>query len=224
MTRSRPVPNRTRHYEITSTDRRVRNTLAVVLGVCLVGWGGYLAHLLHASQQAFSLMQAKADKEALRAELTITSSPYANLMTTDHGVIVQSNLAAELLTGYQHSELIGKSAIDLLVPEKDRDQVTSDMHQSVSEMREYSGNWFVLQRESHVPILHKDGHEVQVIVSIRIIKFMGEIQFIVGMRAESPEEQPIQPQQQFPIPEIKRGVNTMLDRAMDQMAAEYKQD
>lgn len=207
-------------YEIKSGDRNLRDRIATVLLLLVVCWASYVGYRNRVAQKAAEAAQAKADKEALRAELTITSSPYASLMTTDQGWIVQSNLAAELLLGYQHKEMIGKSALDF-VPEDHLEKVTREMGNAVTKMKTYEGNWFLLDRDVHVSVVHKNGEQIKVVVSVRIIKFMDEIQFIVGMRADNPAQQPIPPQKPVPLPEIPRG-NAAIDRAINQMALESR--
>lgn len=211
---------RSDHYTKSPADRHMRDRIAAVLLFVVVCWAFYVGHRNHVAQQVAEMAQRKADKEALRAELTITSSPYASLMTTDQGWIVQSNLAAEILLGVPHTDMIGKSAMDF-VSEESRERVTRDMHNAVARMKTFEGNWFMLQRDLHVPVLNSGGEEIKVVVSIRIIKFMDEIQFIVGMRADNPAQQPIPSQKPVPLPELPRG-NVAIDRAVNQMAMDAR--
>lgn len=207
-------------YSIPSGDRRMRDVAAGVLAVpivlAVIGLGTW-TYISHQSEMA---SQAKADKAALRSELIVQSSPYATVMCDSEGWIVQSNLAAEMLLGWPHAELVGKSALDLL-PEDDREHVTQEMNRSTIKMRSYDGNWVMLSKDTHTRVLHNDGNLLPVIVSVRVIKVFDEIQFIIGMRSESPAQQPIVPQKPVPLPELPTG-NASLERAINQMAAEVR--
>src|SRR5687767_6538408 len=97
-------------YRVTSQERQLRTWASVVLVGLLLVVGFYLGRDLRRTQKIAAVAQEKADLEALRSELIVASSPYALLMCSEQGWIVKSNLAAEILVGWKHEDLIGRSA------------------------------------------------------------------------------------------------------------------
>lgn len=135
--------------------------------------------------------------EQFRSELIIASSPSAIIMCREDGTIIDSNLTAEQLFGWEHHLLIGQKA-DVLMPEEVRPLHNAGMERAVQRMRELPAqeNWMVSKAALHVRGIHRDGKTfVDLEANIRVIKLRdGSIQFLTYFRpmAESPAEESIE--------------------------------
>lgn len=210
----------TTEYTVTShelTFRKYGSRVGLVVFVCLAA---YLGNAIHTQQTMIDAAQAKADKEALRTELIVETSPEATIMCDQNGVVVQSNYATELMLGWSRSELKGQPAT-VLMPEAAKNPHRVGMDRSLEQIRGYEGNSMILSRDRKLLAINRDGNPVTVLVSIRVIKFMDEVQFIAVMRPDKPEPV-IPPHQPVPLPELPAS-NVAIERAISTLSDESLQ-
>jgi PAS domain S-box-containing protein len=206
---------------------RLRRWLAYTLFGCTLIGVVVLGTALHESQEAAHAAQIKADKQTLRTELVVASSPYALIMCNELGEIVLSNYAAEVLLGYGHRDLIGMPTTSLM-PEDKRARHIVGMQRASARMKAYKeGDWVLILENAEFDALHKSGVLVPVTVSIRVIRFMGDVEFVVTMtpRVEEADdkdgvtpETPLPVDEAVPLPEIGEG-NLNIERAKSVWAA-----
>lgn len=201
---------------MSAREVRLRERLGIVLLALLAGAVATLGYNFKQSQRIALEAQMQADRQALRAELIVTSSPYATVVCDEQGRIILTNLAAQSLLGWDGSELKGQNS-SVLIPPEFRDEHDRGMDEARAKIREYAGNWLLGRRNVPLHALRKDSTRVKVSASIRVIKYQGVVEFIVGMRptsAEStaPQENPVLE----PLPELPTG-NISLERAVSEM-------
>lgn len=199
-------------YTVTSAEHKFRKYSSRIGLVIAIALGAYLAQSIHTKQKLLDAAQAKADKEALRTELIVMSSPEATIMCDQNGVIVQSNYATELLLGWPKTELVGQPT-SVLIPEAYAKPHLAGMESSLKRIKEHSGNSMILSDDRKMMALRRDGVPVPAVVSVRVIKFMDEVQFIATMRSGDSGDPVIPPQQPVPLPAIPAS-NVAIERAM----------
>lgn len=207
------VDVKTQTYTITSGERKFRSWGALAAFVTMLTVGSLLAWNIHEKQEQIQLAQARADRESLRAALIVESSPSAIVMCDDHGKIVLSNFATESLLGWKKEELVGQYST-ILVPKDDRVKHLIGISRAAATMRGFDGHFLMMLSDTQFKALHKSGELIPIVVEIRVIKFMGEVQFIVTMRSDA-EPLPIKQGTPVPLPEISDNVN--IGRAMMQL-------
>lgn len=202
----------TTEYTVTAAEHKIRRYSSRFGLAIAVGLGVYLAQSIHSKQTQVEVAQEKADKEALRTELIVMSSPEATIMCDQNGVIVQSNYAAELMLGWPKEELIGQRSTALM-PESAVRSHEIGMEKSLKQIKGYPGDWMILSGDKKITAINRAGQPVPALVSIRVIKFMGEVQFIAVMRPDESVSPVIPPQQPVPLPNIPAS-NVAIERAM----------
>lgn len=164
-----------------TVERRVRTALSGLLFLAAVVTIVYQGHKL-------SITIAERDKEHLRAELIVTSSPYALIMCDAKGRITLSNMAAEQLFGWSRDQLLGADST-LLVPEQYRAAHQDGMQHSLDRIRKAKGNWLLGRERVQLTGLKSDGSLIEIEANIRAIKYEEVVEFIIGMR---PVDAPLQ--------------------------------
>lgn len=204
---------------------RLRRWLAYTLFGCALAGVVVLGTALHEAQLEAHAAQVEADKQTLRTELVVASSPSALIMCDETGEVVLSNYAAEVLLGYGHQELIGLPTTSLM-PEDKRARHIVGMQKASQRMKAYKeGDWVLILENAEFEALHKSGVLVPVTVSIRVIRFMGDVEFIVTMTPRVPESvddtplpaTPLPVEQAVPLPEL--GGNVNIQRAKTEWAS-----
>ena len=208
----------TTEYTVSAYERKFRTYASRFGLVVVIGLGAYLANSLHTKQTLIDAAQANADRAALRLELIVMSSPEATIMCDQNGVIVQSNYAVELLLGWPKSELVGQRT-SVLMPESDVKLHDAGMLKSLKQIRGYAGDSMMLSDDRKLTAVHRDGHRVSALTSIRVIKFMDEIQFIAVMRPAETSDPVIPSLQPVPLPNIPAS-NVAIERAIITLADE----
>lgn len=129
----------------------------------------------------YSVEYHNSQLEHFRAQLIVASSPNAIIMCSEDGTIVDSNLTAEQLFGWEHRMLVGQKAT-VLMPTDTAPLHTKKMSEAVKRIRDLppQDNWMVVTAELHVRGIHRDGKTlVDLKASIRVIKLRdGSVQFI----------------------------------------------
>lgn len=95
------------------------------------------------------------------------------LMLDAAGRIVRFNRASERLTGYEHSEALGRTVWDFLVPASERDDVRAEFERLISDRRpqEHDGRWISKEGDIHLiswshSALVDAQNEVEFVVSV----------------------------------------------------------
>ena len=178
---------------------------AGIAGIVLIFWlGTYFTGLQGDAAQAAK----ELDEQLLRAELIVISAPVAILMYNEDGEITACNPEVENLLGWSHDELCTNN-ITKIIPVEERANYQHDMTVSVEAAWQRDENW--IYRLTGVPAkaLHKDGSLVDVIMSVRVIKYGDTVEFITSLR------KPVEPERrdEFPVPEDD--LNLPSQRALD---------
>lgn len=205
-------------------EHTLRKWASRILFAVTIALTAFLGYQLNRTARVATEAQIKADRQTLRTELVVASSPNALIMCNETGEVVLSNYAAEIMLGYGHDELIGLPTTSLM-PENKRARHIIGMQRAALKMKAYKeGDWVLILDNAEFEAMHKSGVLVPVTVSIRVIRFMGEVEFIVTMalRAESeepnvPPPSPLPTDKAVPLPEISENVN--IERAKSQWAA-----
>jgi PAS domain S-box-containing protein len=174
-----------------------------VLGWILIGIGVLFilvqSHEIKLSQEREKLIESEREKAQLRAELIITSSPYALIMCNEQGQIRISNMAAEHLLGWPHEELIGQQA-SVIIPPGYREAHLKGMQRSAAHIRQYAGSWMIPQRRLKLQALHRNQTLVDVEATLRVIKYKDTVEFILAMKPLDGEALPSEPVPLPPLP------------------------
>lgn len=120
--------------------------------------------------------QALAEREALLRNLTNAASD-AIIMLDGHGRVVFWNLAAERILGYTAEEVMGREFHKLIIPER----FHPDYQQGLDAFSE-TGYWPIMGRALEIAGTHKDGHEIQVEMSVAAVKHAGSWHAIAILR------------------------------------------
>lgn len=164
--------------------------------------------------------KAKAEKylkisEALveRTELYTVSDPDAIIACDKNGKITVSNLAAERMFGWSHEELRNKP-ISILLPERIRAEHPIWMETARKEAEKADGDW-MFRRTFDTHGLRRDGSEFPMRLTIRWIKYKGEVEFITNQRDLS---EPLPPAELIPLPPIA----PRIEESREQVGKELK--
>lgn len=158
---------------------RKRLSLAIIgCALIFIGWQGYL---IDQQYQARVVAEKQAEIENERLRLVVYSAPVAIVMCGPDRTIVLCSPSAGRLFGYEPEELIGKD-IDIILPEnlRKRHQVVFD--EAVEKMRNLDGDWIISKSGIDGLALHKDGSEIPIKLTIRLIKYGDEVEVISSMR------------------------------------------
>ncbi|MEN6586125.1 MAG: diguanylate cyclase [Sulfuricella sp.] len=123
-----------------------------------------------------AVQQSLAEREALLDNLTTAASD-AVIILDGQGCVVFWNLAAESMLGYAAEEVVGREFHRLIIPERFR----ADYQRGLDEFSA-TGSWPILGRALELGATHKDGHEVQVEMSVAAVKHAGAWHAIAILR------------------------------------------
>lgn len=173
---------------------RVRNALSVVVVLVMVSAILVLGRQASKMQEAELVAKVARDEQARRAELIVQSSPVPTIMCGNKALVTVVNPAAEMLFGYTADELIGHS-IELLIPEEQR----YDHHKLFESARKKAQarpeERYAMFREGLRSVgLHRNGTRLPVVLSIRVIKYGDDIEFIANIRPILSEDNPLRHQ------------------------------
>ena len=144
---------------------------------------GYLATILVILLFAFSLYRAnEATQLQLRAQQSVNDALQALLISPDHGYaildnkgrVVFWNQGMEELLGYYAADMVGKTLEVIMRP--DVWQEHHSKYDAVMLAKEHSGKTIVIPCVA----LHKDGHEVSVRVTARLVVTRHQDRFTVA--------------------------------------------
>ncbi len=111
-----------------------------------------------------------------RHKAVVQSSNDAIVSSDSKGLIVSWNPCAERMFGYQTAEIIGKP-IDSLMPERFRDEQRICMKRILE-----GGECHALNSTVEMSVLHKDGHEFTIELSLTMWKIADGVYFTCTMR------------------------------------------
>jgi len=188
------------------SESRFRLWLSRGLAVSGVGLIFWLGLHLSGDQQAAREAAAARDQQLLRAELIIISAPVALVMCDDQGTITVCNPGSERLLGWNHSELIGQN-VEVIIPTHLRKDHKRQMVIALKAALKREDNWIRRTVGLKTQALHKDGSEVDVIVSIRVIKYGDNVEFIASIRPQNEATRV----DSFPLPEFSEPAQRALD-------------
>lgn len=116
--------------------------------------------LFHATvNEALRRPVERMEAQHLREKLILSSSPDAVLWVDDQGIILMTNPATEVLTGYANQELVGQN-VDIFLPEHLRARHGRSMRDYFSEPHPRA------MGQMDLKLLRKDGHEVPIDISL----------------------------------------------------------
>ena len=149
---------------------------------------GYWANATHEAELA--AINAR-DMQARRAELIVQSSPVPTIMCGNKAVVTVVNPAAEALFGYTADELIGKP-IEILVPPELRYDHSKVFDIARKKAQACPEERYAMFRDGLRSVgMHRSGERIPVILSIRVIKYGDDIEFIANIRPILSEDSPL---------------------------------
>jgi PAS domain S-box-containing protein len=127
------------------------------------------------------IKKLQTQKENLKMSQDFLSAVFSNtfdaIFVINHlAIIKDANLTALSLFGYERSELVGKN-IKLLIPEPDRSKHDMYVKSYVDD-----GHKSVIGEERYLYGLHKDQHEIPIVLSVTKMEQNGEIFFIGSIK------------------------------------------
>lgn len=152
-----------------------------------IGLGIMLAIFIYAAfdhrsmSHQLAVEAANTQAQSDRAERLILSSPIAQVMCGPTGKITVFNPAAEQLTGYSASEMLGGN-IERILPKSVRKSHHESFAGSADRLRAKGGNWQVTG-EVEGQVYHATGKLLPVIVRVRGIIYGDTVEFIAAIRA-----------------------------------------
>lgn len=130
-------------------------------------------------------------EQSRRAELIIVSAPVPLIMCDDQSHITVVNPAAEQLFGYEHGELIGQPVTVLIPPDSRYDHTAaSDVARQRARSRP-EVRYAIYKDDIASSAITKDGKEIPVLISIRVIKYGDQVEFIATIREPIDTPQPV---------------------------------
>ena len=99
----------------------------------------------------------------------IATAQEAFLSTDQDGSIRQWNPEAERLFGWSRADVLGRDVTDLLVPRRNHDRLRENLNHFLED-----GIGPILDRRMEIKLLHRDGTEVPVELSISPLRIEGE--------------------------------------------------
>jgi PAS domain S-box-containing protein len=184
--------------------RRHVSWVLVAIGALLVlGNGAYLTYERNKRDE----LQRAADMSALRTELIVVSAPVALVMCDETETISLCNPAARDMFGYQPGELIGQP-VAILIPPDLREAHQQAFDAAVARLRKVNENWLYQRTDMPTEGLTKTGERIPLLLSIRMIKYDGKIEFVTSMRAPTPRPAV----NSIPLPVLPRGEVTQQRR------------
>jgi PAS domain S-box-containing protein len=126
--------------------------------------------------------RAARRQSELRLERIVNSSPVAQLMVDDDGVISMFNPSAEELFGWTASEVIGKQPFVDLLAAPVRDEYAGIMRQVVTSLQKSREPWQMTRRRIRTQAMHRDGSGFEIEMTIRAITYGDHVEFVVAMR------------------------------------------
>lgn len=170
---------------------KVRSAVSWVLtGVMLLSILviGYWAN---ATQEAEVAARYARDMQLRRAELIVQSSPVPTIMCGNKAVVTVVNPAIEMLFGYTEDELVGKP-IDILIPEELRYDHNKVFDSARQKARARPEERYAMFRDGMRSVaVHKSGERIPIILSIRVIKYGDDVEFIANIRPILANDSPL---------------------------------
>lgn len=170
---------------MTTKQRKTWSWFIIVVMACCVLGIGYRGNL---QRQESDRVTDIANAQARRAELIILSAPIPLIMCDETSHITVSNPAAEQLFGYTHKEMIGMPVERLIPPDQkyDHDSVFTAAGERARARPERR---YALYRNNIPTVARtKSGVDIGVSISIRVIKYGDDIEFIATIRPRNDGE------------------------------------
>lgn len=171
----------------SADDMRVRRRLSwsllslAAVAILVLGWR-------MTEQQLAMRVAAQAEQDAIRrAELIVVSAPVALLMCGEDGRITVCSPRAQEMFGWERDELIGQPVSKLIPPEL-REEHAEKFQAAIARLRDKGEDWIISKGNFRTEGLHKDGHRIPVVMTIRMIRYGGRIEFITSM--QPPKREP----------------------------------
>jgi PAS domain S-box-containing protein len=165
---------------------KIRNSWSLAAAaamVVMIFWQGWI---LTDHQQARVEAQQAQEEESKRLQLIIYSAPVAIILCGPDQVIKLCNPKAGQMFGWDNEELVGQR-IDVLLPEEMRERHQWQFAGAIHKMKIRGGDWMLSKTGIRSSGLRKDGTQVPVIVTVRLIKYNGKIEVVSSMRLEKEE-------------------------------------
>lgn len=168
------------YKESIAAHRRLRSLVAWTIFPVMAAVVAWQGSALTTGQHERQAVEAERDAQLRRAELIIISAPVALITCNAQQQIIIANPACEEVFGYPPEELIGQS-VSVLIPPEDREEHDGFMVAAGEKAKNGPDN-HMMQRTVVAAGWHIRGHKVTVSVSIRVIKYGGDVEFIASFR------------------------------------------
>jgi PAS domain S-box-containing protein len=188
-----------RVYREADVRRKIFWVIITVSVVILVvqGWN------LNKQQEESALLAQERDEAFLRAELIITSAPVALVMCGETGHIALCNPSAEHMLGWDHKDLVGQH-ISVLIPDDFHEEHAAKFGEAVNKMKEKPEDWLMMHQGIKTQAKRKDGKLTDILLTIRMIKYNGKVEFISAMRCLNKDEHILPPS--MPLPPLPQQI------------------
>lgn len=199
-----------------SPIRKIASRAALLIMLLLIVVLGYD---LSQVQQARREAELARDRERLRAELIIISSPYAIIACDDKQKIKVSNLAAEQLFGWQSGDLLGKD-VKVLIPDDLQTEHLRSSIEAAASARRVPGDW-MFRKQMKATAVRKDGSTIEIDLNIRAIKYGEMVEFIAAMKQSN---QPFAKQEVIELPKIEPRIEASQEMTKKEIVNEEKKE
>lgn len=169
------------------SEKKLRSRVAAILGaiatVVLVWQGTYLSDSREAlvqERKEREKIQQSFDEQLRRAELIIASAPVALIMCGEDRRITVCNPKADEMFGWEQDELLGQK-IDVLLPASFIPQHEASFSRAILAAKNGPDNHMVRRVGLRSEARHKNGDLFPVVVTIRVIKYGGRLEFIASV-------------------------------------------
>lgn len=179
----------------------------MIIFIFALGWWVDYVHRISAEEHQLR------EAQTLRAELIVISDPTPMIMCSgSECIITVCNPAAERLFGYSQSELLGHS-ICRLIPENLKGRHNVAFKMAVAKATERPESHYTQFRSGMRSVaIRRDETLVNVELSVRVIKYGGDFEFIASFKPWSvgDPESPLL-EGGFPLPDVRRRLNTQIN-------------
>lgn len=125
------------------------------------------------ARNAWSALRA----EELRNQSLLKTTPDGVILMSDQGLVMDWNVAAEHIFGWQRHEVIGRKVADCVLPESDRNLLQRELQTYLN-----TGISHLIGHRSERVALHRDGHAFPVEFSLNAVTSADPPMFVIFVR------------------------------------------
>jgi PAS domain S-box-containing protein len=181
------------------TDSKSRNVWFWVIVTLMVVFIIKAGHWAIETQNHIKTVNFERDKQTRRAERIVLSAPVPLIMCSHNGKVTLTNPAAEKMFGYTHEQLLGGTIYKLIPPELTYAHATA-FRMAAKRAQALDEPRYAMYKEGVESVgVHSDGSRIPILLTICVIKYGNEIEFIAIIKKRDPDAPP-------PEPELPAGI------------------